>query len=135
MSQQPIQLPLPGFEAARVRWQDAYGQQIGADNTRRNRSGFPDAKIFGRIQGCHLNGNNRIKTLVYGIPSAITCTACGSILSGKNGAESSMNACRRVHARKPYALPRTIISAAIIIESAIDDISVMPIRAIINPGV
>ncbi len=46
MSQQPIQLPLPGFEAARVRWQDEYGQQIGAENTRRNRSGVEIRPLY-----------------------------------------------------------------------------------------
>ena len=46
MSQQPIQLPLPGFEAARVRWQDAYGQRIGAENTRRNRSGVEIQPLY-----------------------------------------------------------------------------------------
>lgn len=46
MSQQPIQLPLPGFEAARVRWRDAYGQQIGAENTRRNRSGVEIQPLY-----------------------------------------------------------------------------------------
>ena len=40
MSQQPIQLPLPGFEAARAQWQDEYGQQLGGDKTRYNRSGW-----------------------------------------------------------------------------------------------
>ena len=38
MSQQPIQLALPGFEAARAQWQDEYGQQLGEDQTRRKRS-------------------------------------------------------------------------------------------------
>jgi methylmalonyl-CoA mutase, N-terminal domain len=39
MSQQPMQLPLPGFEAAQAQWQDEYGRQMGQDDVRRNRSG------------------------------------------------------------------------------------------------
>ena len=46
MSQQPIQLPLPGFEAARVRWQDAFDQQVGAENTRHNRSGVEIQPLY-----------------------------------------------------------------------------------------
>ena len=39
MSQQPIQLPLPGFEAARAKWQDAYARHMQAEKIRQNRSG------------------------------------------------------------------------------------------------
>jgi len=46
MSQQPLQLPLPGFEAARARWQDAYGGQVGAEKTRRNRSGIEVRPLY-----------------------------------------------------------------------------------------
>lgn len=46
MSQQPRQLPLPGFEAARARWQDAFSAQVGAEKTRRNRSGVEVRPIY-----------------------------------------------------------------------------------------
>ncbi len=40
MSRQPLQMPLPGFEAARARWQDEYRRQVGdAEQPLRNRSG------------------------------------------------------------------------------------------------
>ena len=46
MSQQPVQLPLPGFEAARAQWQDEYGQQIGGEEIRRNRSGLEVRPLY-----------------------------------------------------------------------------------------
>ena len=46
MSQQPIQLPLPGFEAARAQWQDEYRQQLGGDKTRYNRSGVEVQPLY-----------------------------------------------------------------------------------------
>ena len=46
MSQQPVQLPLPGFEAARAQWQDEYGQQIGGEEIRRNRSGVEVRPLY-----------------------------------------------------------------------------------------
>jgi methylmalonyl-CoA mutase N-terminal domain/subunit len=46
MSQQPIQLPLPGFEAARAQWQDEYGRQMGTDDVRRNRSGLEIRPLY-----------------------------------------------------------------------------------------
>jgi methylmalonyl-CoA mutase N-terminal domain/subunit len=46
MSQQPIQLPLPGFEAARAQWQDEYGRQMGTDDVRRNRSGLEIGPLY-----------------------------------------------------------------------------------------
>ncbi|NCF28836.1 MAG: methylmalonyl-CoA mutase [Gammaproteobacteria bacterium] len=46
MSQQPVQLPLPGFEAARAQWQDEYGQQMGGEEIRRNRSGVEVQPLY-----------------------------------------------------------------------------------------
>ncbi len=46
MSRQPIQLPLPGFETARARWQDAYGRQMGEEKPRRNRSGVEISPLY-----------------------------------------------------------------------------------------
>ena len=46
MSQQPIQLPLPGFETARAQWQDAYSQQLHEDKTRHNRSGVEVRPLY-----------------------------------------------------------------------------------------
>jgi methylmalonyl-CoA mutase N-terminal domain/subunit len=46
MSQQPVQLPLPGFEAARAQWQDEYGQQMGGEEIRRNRSGIEVRPLY-----------------------------------------------------------------------------------------
>jgi len=46
MSRQPLQLPLPGFEAARARWQDAYTHQMGEENVRRNRSGVEVQPLY-----------------------------------------------------------------------------------------
>lgn len=46
MSQQPIQLPLPGFEAARGQWQDEYGRQMGTADVRRNRSGVEIRPLY-----------------------------------------------------------------------------------------
>jgi methylmalonyl-CoA mutase N-terminal domain/subunit len=46
MSQQPIQLPLPGFEAARARWQDEYGRHMDGEKTRCNRSGVEVRPLY-----------------------------------------------------------------------------------------
>ncbi len=40
MSEQPVQLPLPGFDQARAEWRQAYAQRMGAEKTIRNRSGI-----------------------------------------------------------------------------------------------
>jgi len=46
MSQQPIQLPLPGFEAARAQWQDQYSRQISPGDVRHNRSGVEIQPLY-----------------------------------------------------------------------------------------
>ncbi len=46
MSRQPVQIPLPGFEAARARWQDAYRRQVGDEKIRRNRSGVEVRPLY-----------------------------------------------------------------------------------------
>lgn len=46
MSQRPIQLPLPGFDTARARWQDAYNHQMPGEKTRRNRSGIEIRPLY-----------------------------------------------------------------------------------------
>ena len=46
MSQGPVQIPLPGFEAARARWQDSYNQQMGEETIRRNRSGVEIRALY-----------------------------------------------------------------------------------------
>jgi methylmalonyl-CoA mutase N-terminal domain/subunit len=46
MSQQPIQLPLPGFEVARARWQDEYGRQMDGEKIRCNRSGVEVRPLY-----------------------------------------------------------------------------------------
>ncbi len=46
MSQQPVQLPLPGFDSARADWRQAYDGQIGAAPTRRNRSGIEIKPLY-----------------------------------------------------------------------------------------
>ena len=38
MTQEAVQLSLPGFEQAHGRWRTEYGQQIGADRVIKNRS-------------------------------------------------------------------------------------------------
>jgi len=37
MSEQPVQLPLPGFDQARAEWRQAYAERMGAEKTIRNR--------------------------------------------------------------------------------------------------
>ncbi len=46
MSQKPVQLPLPGFEAARADWRAQYEAQMGADRTVRNRSGIEVKPLY-----------------------------------------------------------------------------------------
>ena len=46
MSEQPVQLPLPGFDSARADWHQAYDGQIGAAPARRNRSGIEIKPLY-----------------------------------------------------------------------------------------
>ena len=46
MSEQPVQLPLPGFDGALADWREAYGAQTGAEPTRRNRSGIEIKPLY-----------------------------------------------------------------------------------------
>ncbi len=46
MSEQPAQLPLPGFERARAEWRQAYAERMGAEKTIRNRSGIEVAPLY-----------------------------------------------------------------------------------------
>ncbi len=46
MSEQPVQLPLPGFDSARADWRQAYDAQTGAEPTRRNRSGIEVKPLY-----------------------------------------------------------------------------------------
>ena len=69
MSQQPIQLPLPGFEAARSRWQDEYGQQMGEEKTRRNRSGVEVRPLYTPADA---NGDRYLEDL--GFPGQVPMT-------------------------------------------------------------
>ncbi|MDP6342466.1 MAG: acyl-CoA mutase large subunit family protein [Alphaproteobacteria bacterium] len=42
----PVQLPLPGFDAARAEWRQAYAEQIGEEGTVRNRSGIEVKPLY-----------------------------------------------------------------------------------------
>ncbi|MFQ6024244.1 MAG: methylmalonyl-CoA mutase [Acidiferrobacterales bacterium] len=46
MSQQPVQLPLPGFERARADWWQAYASHMGDNDTIRNRSGIEIKPLY-----------------------------------------------------------------------------------------
>ncbi len=46
MSEQPVQLPLPGFDQARAQWRQAYAERMGAGKTIRNRSGIEVAPLY-----------------------------------------------------------------------------------------
>jgi methylmalonyl-CoA mutase N-terminal domain/subunit len=46
MSEQPVQLPLPGFDSARADWRQAYDGQIGEQPARRNRSGIEIKPLY-----------------------------------------------------------------------------------------
>jgi methylmalonyl-CoA mutase N-terminal domain/subunit len=46
MSQQPVQLPLPGFEAARQKWQQEYAEHLGEASAIHNRSGIPVKPLY-----------------------------------------------------------------------------------------
>ncbi len=46
MSEQPVQLPLPGFDSARADWRKAYDKQIGTEPARRNRSGIEIKPLY-----------------------------------------------------------------------------------------
>ncbi|MDX1434183.1 MAG: acyl-CoA mutase large subunit family protein, partial [Gammaproteobacteria bacterium] len=46
MSHKPVQIPLPGFEAAKARWQDGYSRQMGEEKIRRNRSGIEVRPLY-----------------------------------------------------------------------------------------
>ncbi len=46
MTEHAVQLPLPGFEAARRRWRAAYEQQIAEDRVIRNRSGIAIKPLY-----------------------------------------------------------------------------------------
>ena len=46
MSEQPVQLPLPGFDQARAEWRQAYADQMGTEKTIRNRSGIEIAPLY-----------------------------------------------------------------------------------------
>jgi methylmalonyl-CoA mutase N-terminal domain/subunit len=46
MSEQPVQLPLPGFERARADWHQAYAERMGAEKTIRNRSGIEVEPLY-----------------------------------------------------------------------------------------
>ena len=45
MSEQPVQLPLPGFDQAHAAWRRAYAERMGAETTIRNRSGIEDGEL------------------------------------------------------------------------------------------
>jgi len=46
MSEQAVQLPLPGFEAAQGRWRSAYREQIGTERPVQNRSGIEIKPLY-----------------------------------------------------------------------------------------
>ena len=46
MTEQAVQLPLPGFERAQATWRSEFAEQIGADRTIRNRSGIEVRPIY-----------------------------------------------------------------------------------------
>jgi methylmalonyl-CoA mutase N-terminal domain/subunit len=46
MSEQPVQLPLPGFDQARAQWRQDYAEHRGADETIRNRSGIEVKPLY-----------------------------------------------------------------------------------------
>ena len=46
MSEQPVQLPLPGFDRARAEWRQAYAERTGAEKTIRNRSGIEVEPLY-----------------------------------------------------------------------------------------
>ncbi len=46
MSEQPVQLPLPGFESARAEWRRDYDGQAGQDGILRNRSGIEIKPLY-----------------------------------------------------------------------------------------
>ena len=46
MTQEAVQLPLPGFEQAHGRWRADYGGQIGSDRVVRNRSGIEIKPLY-----------------------------------------------------------------------------------------
>ena len=46
MSERPVQLPLPNFDAARAEWRQAYDDQIGQDREVRNRSGVEIKPLY-----------------------------------------------------------------------------------------
>ncbi len=46
MSEQPVQLPLPGFDEARAQWRRAYAERLGPDTPPRNRSGVEVKPLY-----------------------------------------------------------------------------------------
>ncbi len=62
MSQQPIQLPLPGFEAARAQWQNAYDAQMDGEKTRLNRSGVEVRPLY---TPAHWSGERYLEDLGF----------------------------------------------------------------------
>ncbi len=46
MSEQPVQLPLPGFDQARAEWRQAYAERMGTEKTIRNRSGIEVEPLY-----------------------------------------------------------------------------------------
>jgi len=46
MTEHAVQLPLPGFEAARAHWRSDYDEQIGRDRAVRNRSGIEIKPLY-----------------------------------------------------------------------------------------
>jgi methylmalonyl-CoA mutase N-terminal domain/subunit len=46
MSEQPVQLPLPGFESAQAEWRQDYDGQTGQDGSLRNRSGIEIKPLY-----------------------------------------------------------------------------------------
>ncbi len=46
MREQPVQLPLPGFDQAHAAWRRAYAERMGAETTIRNRSGIEVAPLY-----------------------------------------------------------------------------------------
>jgi methylmalonyl-CoA mutase N-terminal domain/subunit len=46
MSEQPVQLPLPGFDQARAEWRQAYAGHMATENMLRNRSGIEVKPLY-----------------------------------------------------------------------------------------